>query len=634
MTRRRLTWVAGAALVLAVAAAVLLLRAQQGREAARDEAALAAAQSVADAWADGELGASPHLLDPPAVAAAYEDLTAGLGSGVPQSVDLLSVERSGETATARYRVTWAFGEGWTYETTLPLNGDLGTGDGGRWTAAFTPAVVHPELAAGDRLVARRERPERADVLGRDGTPLVTSTPVVEVGVQPSRADDVPALTRTLEDLLGIDGQALRQRIEAADPDAFVPVVTLRRTDYEALREDLQPLPGTVFRESTLPLAPTREFARALFGAAGPVTAEMVEESGGRLAAGDVAGLSGLQRQYDERLGGTAGAVVERIRDEDAEQLFTSPAVAGEPVRLTLDRDVQQAADAALASTTGGNGNAALVALDVTNGEVLAVANTPVSGANRAMVGQYPPGSTFKVVSTLALLRAGLTPEETVNCPPSATVEGRAFRNFEGGAAGHVPFTTDFAESCNTAFIALSQRLQPGDLRDAAEALGVGVEWELGVPVFPGAVPVEESAVELAAASIGQGEVLASPLAMAQAVAAVARGHWVPPSLVTEPRPAAEPPTVPPVDGDRLATVSELMRGVVTGGTASALADVPGAPVHAKTGTAEYGTEDPPRTHAWTVGFRGDLAFAVLVEEGESGGQVAVPVAEAFLRALG
>jgi cell division protein FtsI/penicillin-binding protein 2 len=76
-----------------------------------------------------------------------------------------------------------------------------------------------------------------------------------------------------------------------------------------------------------------------------------------------------------------------------------------------------------------------------------------------------------------------------------------------------------------------------------------------------------------------------------------------------------------------------MREVAASGTASALADVPGAPVHAKTGTAEYGTDSPPRTHAWTIGFQGDVAFAVLVEDGASGGSTAVPVAEAFLRAL-
>ena len=123
--------------------------------------------------------------------------------------------------------------------------------------------------------------------------------------------------------------------------------------------------------------------------------------------------------------------------------------------------------------------------------------------------------------------------------------------------------------------------------------------------------------------------------MAQVAATIARGSWVPPRLVVEPDPG-EPSTAPPAaDPARLAVVRDLMRQVVLTGTASALGDVPGEPprTHAKTGTAEHGTEQPPRTHAWTIGFRGPLAFAVIVEDGASGGGVAVPVVEAFLRGL-
>lgn len=101
----------------------------------------------------------------------------------------------------------------------------------------------------------------------------------------------------------------------------------------------------------------------------------------------------------------------------------------------------------------------------------------------------------------------------------------------------------------------------------------------------------------------------------------------------EPSPPTTSGEAPQPDTERLATVRELMRLVAIDGTASALADVPGQPVHAKTGTAEYGTEVPPRTHAWTVGFQGEVAFAVLIEDGVSGTGAAVPVTEAFLRAL-
>ncbi|WP_461022485.1 penicillin-binding transpeptidase domain-containing protein [Thalassiella azotivora] len=617
-----------AVVVVALVAGFLVLR-HRDREAQRDDAARRAAEQVAVAWSAGDLTGAPWDGDPAAVQEEYAAVVAGLGE-VPPTVEVADVTRSpddGSTGTATLQVTWPFGpDGWSYAREVPLAEE----DPSRWTAQWSTGLVAPDVQAGDTLSTRRVPAQRADLLATDGSVLVGQQPVVVVGVQPSRVQDVAALSTTLAGLLDVDAAALAEQVRGASPDAFVEVITLRRPDYDALRDRLQPLPGTVFRESTLPLAPTREFARALLGTVGPVTAELVEESGGRLAAGDTAGLSGLQRQYDERLGGTAGLTVVRARGEETTELFGVEPVDGTPVTLTLDAHVQQTADAALASAAPG-ANAALVAVRVGTGEVLAVANTPASGTNRAMTGQYPPGSTFKTISTQALLAAGLTPDQVVPCPPTATVDGRSFRNFEGGAAGDVPFRTDFAESCNTAFVSLSTTLDDAALNRAAAAMGLGVDWSVGADAYTGSVPVSESPVDKAAATIGQGRVLASPLGMAVAAGTIARGSWAAPSLVVDPAPA--PGATPPQPVADLGTVRELMRGVVTGGTAAALADVPGEPVHAKTGTAEYGAGDPPPTHAWTIGFQGDVAFAVLVEDGESGGRVAVPVAEAFLRGL-
>ena len=627
-----------ALLVLLLVAAAVVVRIRTG-ERARDEAAEAAATDLAEAWSAGDLSTARFVgAEPAAVQEQYAALTAGLDGAAPQ-VEVTSTTREDETATADLTVTWPFGEGWTYDVRAelaPLDADGGADE--PWGARFTPALVHPQLAEGDRLTAERTTAPRAEVLGRDGAAIVSAQPVVEIGVQPSRTTDPAGLASQLAGALAtyeIDAADLQSRITSASPDAFVPVITLRRSDYDAVRAQVQPLPGTVFREATQPLAPTTAFARALLGRVGPATQELVDASEGRVLPGDTTGVSGLQRQYDAQLTGTPGTAV-RLEHADeatpAEELFTTAPVPGQPVRLTLDQRAQQAADAALAGSTAGNGNAALVAVDVPTGDVLAVANTPANGTNRALTGQYPPGSTFKTVTTTALLGTGLTPEETVPCTPDIAVEGRTFRNFEGEAFGDVPFRTDFAQSCNTAFIRLSQRLGAEDLTQAAASLGLGGTWDLGVDAFTGSVPSEGSAVDRAAASIGQGTVLASPASMAVVASTIARGSWVEPHLVTEPAPAA-PAGAPAPDAARLAVVRDLMRSVATSGTAAALADVPGAPVHAKTGTAEFGTQDPPQTHAWVIGFQGDLAFAVLVEEGSSGGAAAVPVAEAFLRSL-
>ncbi len=612
-SRRRTLLLVAAVLVLVAAAATALLL--QSRSARADRAAERAAEAFAAAAAGGAL--------PDETAA----LVAGLGEVRPE-VDVAGVRRDGGSATAELSWRWPFGaDGWTYRSELPL-----TGDGERWQARPVAATVHPDLADGEVLVADRAPAERADVLDRQGMPVVAATPVVEVGVQPSRTTDPAGLARTLAGLLDVDAAGLEERIRTASPDAFVSVVVLRRIDYEPLRAQLQPLPGTVFRESTRPLGLTRSFARALLGTAGPVTAELVEASQGRLVPGDVAGLSGLQRQYDERLAGTAGTTVSKAAGDVRTELFSVPPSPGRPVQLALDAFTQRAADAALETASGGNGTAALVAVDIATGDLLAVAGTPATGADRALTGQYPPGSTFKAATTLALLGDGLTPEEAVSCPPTATVEGRSFRNFEGGALGQVPFATAFAQSCNTAFVSLSERVAGPALPEAARRLGIGVPWSVGVDVFAGEVPELGTAVDLAASSIGQGRTLVSPAAMAQAAATIARGSWAAPRLVLDPAP--EPPTGTLPSGDAgTAVVRDLMREVVERGTASALADVPGEPVHAKTGTAEYGTDSPPRTHAWCIGFQGGTAFAVLVEDGASGGSVAVPVAEAFLRGL-
>ncbi len=162
--------------------------------------------------------------------------------------------------------------------------------------------------------------------------------------------------------------------------------------------------------------------------------------------------------------------------------------------------MQQAADSALADVVtsgslgadGGEGNAALVAVSVSTGAVLAVANTPATGTNRAMTGQYPPGSTFKAVSTQALLAAGVTPTDTVACPTTATVDGRSFKNFEGGALGDsATFADDFATSCNTAFVGLSSQLADDALAAAAAPMGLGLDWTVGADAFTGDVPANE-----------------------------------------------------------------------------------------------------------------------------------------------
>jgi cell division protein FtsI/penicillin-binding protein 2 len=178
-------------------------------------------------------------------------------------------------------------------------------------------------------------------------------------------------------------------------------------------------------------------------------------------------------------------------------------------------------------------------------------------------------------------------------------------------------------------VSLSRRLDADALQRTARDFGLGRTVRLPLPVAQSQVPPGVDAVERAAAMIGQARILSSPLQMAGVAATVADGRRRAPRLVaSDPRDAGEPLS------DRVGgTLRTLMRGVVTGGTGTALAGLPGEPI-GKSGTAEFGSGDPPPTHAWFVAARGDIAIAVLVERGRSGGSVAAPIAERFFAALG
>ena len=289
--------------------------------------------------------------------------------------------------------------------------------------------------------------------------------------------------------------------------------------------------------------------------------------------------------------------------------------------------MQRAAEAALGDRRD---EASLVAVQPSTGDILAVANRPVDTVfDRALEGRYPPGSTFKVVTTAALLRAGLQPDEIVDCPRTIDVGGRSFKNFEGNAQGAVPFAQDFAQSCNTAFVSLTERLPAEALGEAGRDFGLGERLRFGMPAAEAQVPPGRDLVARAAAMIGQDRILASPLAMAGVAATVADGRWRAPRLLA----GDDDRAGEPLDSGELDTLRGLTRAVVTEGTGTALAGIPGD-VHGKSGTAEYGGGDPPPTHAWFIAYRDDVAVAVLVENGRSGGSVAAPIAARFFDALG
>jgi hypothetical protein len=336
------------------------------------------------------------------------------------------------------------------------------------------------------------------------------------------------------------------------------------------------------------------------------------------------GVSGLRGIVGETAG--AGAmrlvVANATTSEPVTQLARWPgtgAAAGR--RTTISLPVQAAAEKAL---RGIRARAALVAIDVPTGEVRALANSPVEGVPPALT-PYPPGSTFKIVTAAAALADGASTTSRITCPQTIVIGGRTIRNHERAKLGPVSLTTAFAQSCNTAFATLGSRLPAGALERAAGQFGFGVDDLLPIASPGGQIPAPDSTARLVEDSIGQGEVTASPLAMASVAAGVASGTWHQPRVLPCPDCVRHP--VP-----QAAQLRTLMRAVVTSGTGTRAA-APGGPVYGKTGTAEYGSGDPLPTHAWFVGWQRRTAFAVFAEDGASGGSVAAPAAARFLRAL-
>lgn len=620
MRSRRLLLVLVALALVAGVAGFWFFRAARGPDPAD------AVEAFLSDWKAGRDSRAAAQTDAPRLAAAALRANRLGLDGARLQAETLELAERGDAAVARVSLRWAVPDigPFVYETRVPVHKD-----GDEWRVHWTSTLVHPELDRDTRLGTTRSVFERAPILDRDGVPIVRPRPVIRVGAVVKEVSNPRATAAGLARVLDVDRGPLLRQLRNGGPEQFVEAIVLRRGDYAAVQAQVEAVPDASAFDDTAPLAPTREFARGLLGTVAPVTAEQLERLGEGYAPGDQVGQAGLQARFERRLAGTpTRRVLVRTIDggRPLQTLFERKGRPGRALATTLSTRVQTAAEEALGERAGG---AALVALQPSSGDVLAVAERPLdSGFHRALEGRYPPGSTFKVVTTAALLRAGMEVGETVDCPATISVGGRSFRNFEGGAAGPVPFSQDFAQSCNTAFVSLAGRLPSEALARTGRDFGLGRRIDLPLGAAEADVRPGDHAVERAAAMIGQHEILASPLSMAGVAATVAAGRWHAPRLVvTDPRAAGRP--LPAGERD---TLTGLMRSVITSGTGQALAAVPGAPA-GKSGTAEFGGGDPPRTHAWFIAFRGDLAAAVLVENGRSGGAVAAPVAAAFFGGL-
>lgn len=363
------------------------------------------------------------------------------------------------------------------------------------------------------------------------------------------------------------------------------------------------------------------------------------------------GISGLEQSMNSQLLSSHAQVLEQV-----EKQFKDEKNVGDNVITTLDVKLQQAAYDALGSYKG-----AVVVLEPSTGKILAMVSKPdfnpntikadweainadennSSLVNRAVQGQYPPGSTFKIVTALAYWRQHNTFDGfSFDCQGEVTNGGYTIHCYHNSVHGQQDFKTAFAKSCNSAFAQIGVDLNRGEYRKTMEELLFNQELPLDMPYRKSRFDLEAKSGDALTmqTAIGQGDTLTSPMHMAMIVSAVANGgNLMTPYLVEkiETYTGSNVKSYSPKAYKKLMTAQEasqlsgLMKGVVENGTASSLAGR-SYTVAGKTGTAEHGDASVTTPHSWFVGFSNvdnpDIVVSVIAEEAGTGSDIAVPIA--------
>ncbi len=583
-----------------------------------------AAQAFLLDWGQQQYGAAGAL-----TTAAPDTVAADLKGAFAQvdATQLLlsmnSVVQHGGTAQATFTASVSLAgaeHNWIYRGRFGLRRIDGT-----WKIDWAPSVINPNLGPGERLAMVTEFPARAAVLDAQGDPLELSAPAYVVGVWPDRLASQAATARAFAARTGLAAGQVLGQIAAAPPQAFFRLATLDPATYARLRAELRQVPGLVVQKVSKRLFQAE--ATGLVGTVGSEVNPVLRADGAYYLPGTTVGLTGLEQAYQRQLLGTPTTEVVAVNPAGTQTsvLARWAGAPGTSVRTTISSQVQNAALNAL-GTSSSSGE--IVAVRASTGQVLAVAQHQGSGALPAagpLAAKLAPGTAFTIVSAAALLSDGLTASSQISCENSFTVGGQTFTS--DGTGAEKPFSADFADGCGTAFAGGSERLGPGQFDQVVTAFGIGAKWSPApVPLFSGSVASGAQGADLAAETIGQGNVLVSPLSMAMVAAQVDSGRWHAPQVVVG---AADPAGQPGVAlaPSVLSALRTLMRTAVSSGAAQA-ADTPGATVYGQVGLVHSASG----WMSWFVGYRGDVAFTVL-ESGPTAQLSAAALAGAFVKAL-
>ena len=556
-----------------------------------------------------------------------------------------------------------------------------------WQLQVRDGPYYRDLSQDNRTRAVLLRPARGLIYDRNGVLLANNVPSFNLYVELKDVKNRQHMAMQLENLLGFSSRDIVEMVEAKGKRTRVKLkggLTLR--EAALIESHRLNLPGVVIQPEYQRNHPLGAYAAHLVGYVGEISEEqLTQEPFQGLHQGSIIGQYGIERMYDTLLRGQAGRKiieVDALGHEKRTISVMSPQ-AGNDVYLTIDFRLQQLAEDLLDEEAG-----AIVALDPRNGEILALASRPNfdpnalsrglnprdwrklleddrhSFTNRATQGQYPPGSTFKIIVAAAALESNtIDLSDTIRCRGGFHFGKRIYRDWKRGGHGTVDLVQAMAHSCDVYFYKIGHRIGIETIAAFAHEFGLGQKTGVDLPSEEeGIVPSPTWKKKLKkkpwypgetiSASIGQGYVTVTPIQMAQVIATMANnGISYKPRVLRailhrsserlDERPIA-PGRRLPIAIERLESIKKGLLAVVTDGTArtarSSIVTIAG-----KTGTAQVAAlrrgqeEDTPkelRDHAWFLAYapveQPRIAVAVLVEHMGHGGSAAAPLAKTLI----
>jgi len=560
-----------------------------------------------------------------------------------------------------------------------------------WYLQVVKSDYYRQLSESNRVRLVTIRPPRGVIYDRTGIPIAVNMPSYTITFTPEDAKGTPGVKERLAAILKVPVDELDRRLRSETyRNPYQPVRVKENAGFEEVSQveaGKADLPGVMVQVELRRYYPYGEFASHLIGYIGKVTPDQLEKAEYKGLPPDfLIGQYGIEKAYDRYIRGESGKVGVEVdaMGRQLRTLYTVEPVAGDDLILPLDFKAQKAAEDALGDQPG-----AIVALDPNNGDVLAMASRPGFDPNifplgltpaqwkylaldedhplnnRALQGQFPPGSTFKLAMALAGLETGKTDvDKTQQCTGGWFFGNRRFACWQKKGHGTVALHKAIVESCDVYFYKLGNDLGIDNIAKYATYLGLGAVTGTGIQEKGGLIPStawKKAARhqpwfpgETISCSIGQGYVSVTPIQLARMAATISNGGTVyQPQVVRAIRNKDSGmmvfPTVvagnAPVNKDNLKIIMDGMKGVVNepGGTAGS-AKSKEVTIGGKTGTAQViglgkGSGKKYKDHAWFVAVAPmedpKIAVCVLVEHGGHGGSVSAPIAkkviEAYLR---